>query len=163
MEGRCLVTLRRDEILFVRGNTAAIAVVKVGESREFLVETPRKEVYQFATPDDLIVASGFGSDDKMMRGLRCVLFMIRELNMPLIVLPKEHPATKRLRTVVSVGGRVVLSCDITPGTHPEQHLLCASPEFHGAEIVAVDGGVELIGFRSLNCHKESFIRATSAQ
>ena len=81
------------------------------------------------------------AENALLRGLKCVIFMLRELNSPLIVLPKGHPATKRLRTVVSVGKRIVLSCEITPGTHPEQHLLCSPSEFNGVEILAYKGGV----------------------
>ena len=165
------IPLSVNEILFVKGKAGVLAIAKVGTQREFLVETPEKEIYLFASPEDLIVASGFyaslnASDSKssnnssenggnssesevkkreaenaLLRGLKCVIFMLRELNSPLIVLPKGHPATKRLRTVVSVGKRIVLSCEITPGTHPEQHLLCSPSEFNGVEILAYKGGV----------------------
>ena len=169
------IPLSADEILFVRGKAGVLAIAKVGTQREFLIETPEKEIFLFASPEDLIVASGFyaslnASDSKssnnsrenggnsgesevkkraaenaLLRGLKCVIFMLRELNSPLIVLPKGHPATKRLRTVVSVGKRIVLSCEITPGTHPEQHLLCSPSEFNGVEILAYKGGVLLKG------------------
>ena len=163
------IPLSVNEILFVKGKAGVLAIAKVGTQREFLVETPEKEIFLFASPEDLIVASGFyaslnASDSKssnnssenggnsgesevsaaenaLLRGLKCVIFMLRELNSPLIVLPKGHPATKRLRTVVSVGRRIVLSCEITPGTHPEQHLLCSPSEFNGIEILAYKGGV----------------------
>ena len=163
------IPLGADEILFVKGKAGVLAIAKVGTQREFLVETPEKEIFLFASPEDLIVASGFyaslnASDGKssssenggnsgesevkkreaenaLLRGLKCVIFMLRELNSPLIVLPKGHPATKRLRTVVSVGKRIVLSCEITPGTHPEQHLLCSPSELNSVEILAYKGGV----------------------
>jgi len=168
------IPLGADEILFVKGKAGALAIAKVGTQREFLVETPEKEIFLFASPEDLIVASGFyaslksdskssnnssenggnsgesevkkrAAENALLRGLKCVIFMLRELNSPLIVLPKGHPATKRLRTVVSVGKRIVLSCEITPGTHPEQHLLCSPSEFNGVEILAYKGGVLLKG------------------
>jgi len=166
------IPLGADEILFVKGKAGVLAIAKVGTQREFLIETPEKEIFLFASPEDLIVASGFhalkseegrmsssssrssesseneerevrrsADENALLRGLKCVIFMLRELNSPLIVLPKGHPATKRLRTVVSVGKRIVLSCEITPGTHPEQHLLCSPSEFNGVEILAYKGGV----------------------
>ena len=162
------IPLSAAEILFVRGKAGVLAIAKVGTQREFLVETPEKEIFLFASPEDLIVASGFyaslksdskssnnssenggnsgesevsAAENALLRGLKCVIFMLRELNSPLIVLPKGHPATKRLRTVVSVGRRIVLSCEITPGTHPEQHLLCSPSEFNGVEILAYKGSV----------------------
>ncbi|RZN39823.1 MAG: hypothetical protein EFT35_03615 [Methanophagales archaeon ANME-1-THS] len=82
--------------------------------------------------------------------------MIREVNSPLIVLPKNHPASARLKIVVSAGKRIVLSCDITPGTHPEQHLLCGMEEFNGAEILGVEGGVELTGLEGARYEKKRF-------
>ena len=142
VEGQKRIPLSADEILFVKGKAGVLAIAKVGAQREFLVETPEKEIFLFASPEDLIVASGFyaslksdsnssssenggnsgesvvsAAENALLRGLKCVIFMLRELNSPLIVLPKGHPATKRLRTVVSVGKRIVLSCEITPGTH----------------------------------------------
>jgi hypothetical protein len=92
----------------------------------------------------------------MENGLRCVLYMIREVNSPLIVLPKNHPASARLKIVVAAGKRIVLSSDITPGTHPEQHLLCGMKEFDGAEILGVAGGVKRKGLEWAKCEKRGF-------
>ena len=190
VEGQKRIPLSADEILFVKGKAGVLAIAKVGAQREFLVETPEKEVFLFASPEDLIVASGFhalkseeggmsssssrssesseneerevgrsADENALLRGLKCVIFMLRELNSPLIVLPREHPATKRLRTVVSVGKRIVLSCEITPGTHPEQHLLCATPEFNGVEILAYKGGVSFRGLSEAVCLEKQHFAA----
>ena len=187
VEGQKRIPLSADEILFVKGKTGVLAITKVGAQREFLVETPEKEVFLFASPEDLIVASGFYAslntsdsnsnssencgnngeskvkkravENALLRGLKCVIFILRELNSPLIVLPREHPATKRLRTVVSVGKRIVLSCEITPGTHPEQHLLCATPEFNGVEILAYKGGVSFRGLSEAVCLEKQHFAA----
>jgi hypothetical protein len=70
---------------------------------------------------------------------------LRELGAPLIVLPKGHPASPRLKTVVSIGSHTRLSCTIQPGTHPEQDVLCGPDEFHGLEINAESGGARLKG------------------
>ncbi len=140
-----MIPLSDTEMLVLRGTTGTVAIVKVGRHSQFLVETPDREIVLGLNPEDVLVASGFGTDEKIRNGLRCVLYMIREVNSPLIVLPKDHPATKRLKIVVAAGKRVVLSCKITPGTHPEQHLLCGVGEFEGVEILGVEGGVELRG------------------
>ncbi len=92
-----------------------------------------------------MVASSFGVGEKVRRGLRCTLYQLRELEAPLIVLPKGHPASPRLKTVVSIGPRTRLSCKIQPGTHPEQNVLCGSEEFHELEVVAEPGGAEIKG------------------
>jgi hypothetical protein len=143
-----MIPLKNDEMLLVHGQTGTLAMVKVGNQRPFFVDTPDREFVLGLDPEALLVASGFGTDDRIRNGLRCVLYMIREVNSPLIVLPKNHPASARLKIVVSAGKRIVLSCKITPGTHPEQQLLCGMTEFDGAEILGVDGGVELKGLEA---------------
>ncbi len=158
-----MIPLDSNEMLLVRGNSGTLAVVKVGKQRQFFVDTPEREIVLAMGPEALLVASGFGTDEQMVNGLRCVLYMIREVNSPLIVLPKNHPASARLKIVVSVGKRIVLSCDITPGTHPEQHLLCGMTEFDGAEILGVEGGVELNGLEWATYDKKDFITFSFTQ
>jgi hypothetical protein len=58
--------------------------------------------------------------------------------------------------VLAAGKRIVLSCDITAGTHPEQHLLCAMNEFDCAEILGVEGGVELKGLEWVKYERRGF-------
>lgn len=153
-----MIQLSDTEMLVLHGTTGTLVIVKVGEKQQFLVETPDREIVLGLDPEDVLVASGFGTDEKIVNGLRCVLYMIREVKSPLIVLPKDHPATKRLKIVVSAGKRVVLSCKITPGTHPEQHLLCGMPEFEGVEIMGVEGGMELRGLPGgASCETKSFL------
>ena len=152
-----MILLNSTELLLVHGQTGTLAIVKVGEKRQFFVDTPEKEIVLGLGPEALLVASGFGTDERIVNGLRCVLYMIREVNSPLIVLPKNHPASARLKIVLSAGTRIVLSCEITPGTHPEQHLLCGMTEFDGAEILGVEGGVELKGLENASYEKKAFI------
>ncbi len=92
---------------------------------------------------DLIVASALSVDERTEKGLKCVLFMIREIKSPLIVLPKNHPASPRLPIVVSAGNKTVLSCNITPGTHPNQDVLCGSNEFDSLEVTGTLEGVQI--------------------
>ena len=151
-----MISLSSNEMLLVLGNSGTVAVVKVGVRRQFFVDTPESEIVLALGPEELLVASGFDTGEEIVKGLRCVLYMIRELNSPLIVLPKNHPASARLKMVLAAGKRIVLSCDITPGTHPEQHLLCAMNEFDGAEILGIEGGVELKGLEWAKYERRSF-------
>lgn len=129
-------------MLLLRGKKGTLGIVKVGENKQFFLETDKEEIILALEPEDLLVASGFGTDDITIKGLKCVLFMIREVGSPFIALPKKHPASKRLKIVVSAGDRTRISCSITPGTHPEQDILCGSDEFDGVEISGIRGGVE---------------------
>jgi hypothetical protein len=137
-----MIPLNSDEMLLLRGKEGTLGIVKVGEKRQFLLETEKEEILLALEPDDLLVASGFGTDKTIIDGLKCVLYMIREVGSPFIVLPKKHPASKRLKIVVSAGDRTRISCSIIPGTHPEQDILCGSDEFDGIEISGVKGGIE---------------------
>lgn len=129
-------------MVLLRGNEGTIGIVKAGENNQFFLETDTEEIILALDPEDLLVASGFGTDKKIINGLKCVLYMIREVGSPFIVLPKKHPASKRLKIVVSAGSKTRISCSIIPGTHPEQDILCGADEFDGIEIFGVKGGVE---------------------
>ncbi len=137
-----MIPLNDDEMLMLHGNSGVIGIVKAGTNNLFFLETEEEEIVLGLEPDDLLVSSGFDTEKTTLDGVKCVLYMIREVGTPLIVLPKHHPASKRLKIVVSVGPRTRISCDITPGTHPEQDVLCGVDEFSGVEILGVPGGVE---------------------
>ncbi|MGA9098143.1 MAG: hypothetical protein WB392_04345 [Methanotrichaceae archaeon] len=140
------ISLKEDEIAYLCGRRGTIALTKT-LGNFFYLETDKEEIVLFTEPDDLMVASAFGVGDSIRRGLKCTLYQIRELGAPLIVLPKGHPASPRLKTVVSIGPKTRLSCNIQPGTHPEQDVLCGSDEFHSLEILADPGGALINGLQ----------------
>ncbi|AKB28534.1 hypothetical protein MSSAC_2181 [Methanosarcina siciliae C2J] len=131
------------EMLFLRGTAGIVAIVKAGPYGQYFLETENEEIVLGLEPHDLIVASAFSVDEKTEKGLKCVLFMIREIRSPLIVLPKDHPASARLPIVVSAGKKTVLNCNITPGTHPNQDVLCGSNEFDRVELTGTPDGVQI--------------------
>ena len=127
------IPLKEDEIAYIEGENGTVALAK-SNGHFFYLETEQKEIILFTEPEELMVASSFGRGEIIRRGLHCTLFQLRELEAPLIVLPKGHPASPRLKTVVSIG----------PST--EQNVLCGSEEFHGLEIIAKPGGAEVRGW-----------------
>lgn len=137
------ISLKESEMLILRGTAGIVAVVKAGSSGQFFLETETDEIVLGLEPHDLIVASALSIDEKTEKGLKCVLFMIREIRSPLIVLPKNHPASPRLPIVVSAGAKTILSCNITPGTHPNQDVLCGSNEFDSLELTGTPEGVQI--------------------
>ena len=139
------IKLKDDEIAYLLGQTGTVALAKT-LGNFFYLDTDVDEIVLFTEPQDLIVASAFGTGEKIRRGLRCTVYQIRELNSPLIVLPKGHPASPRLKSVVSIGRRTKMSCEIQPGTHPDQDVLCGSEEFHGLEVLADPDGAVVNGF-----------------
>ena len=136
------VAIDFDEILYLCGQDGVIGIVKAGVGQWF-IETESEEIVLFTEADDLFVASGFGTDERMIEGIRCMLYLVREIGSPLIVLPKNHPASGRLQIVVSVGEKTTIGCGIRPGTHPEQDVLCGMEEFEGMRITGVASGVQL--------------------
>ena len=139
------VQLKDDEIAYLLGQTGTVALAKT-LGNFFYLDTDVEEVVLFTEPQDIIVASAFGTGERIRRGLRCTIYQIRELNSPLIVLPKGHPASPRLKSVVSIGPRIKMSCEIAPGTHPEQDVLCGLEEFHGLEVLADPEGAVVNSF-----------------
>lgn len=137
------ISLKESEMLLLRGTAGTVAIVKAGPHGQFFLETENEEIVLGLEPHDLIVASALSVDEKTEKGLKCVLFMIREIRSPLIVLPKNHPASPRLPIVVSAGQKTVLSCSITPGTHPNQDVLCGSNEFDSLEVTGTPEGVHI--------------------
>lgn len=64
-------------------------------------------------------------------------------------------ASKQRRFLVEAPEReIVLGCDIIPGEHLEQHLLCGVKEFDGAEIIGVKG---CLGLKWEICEKKHFL------
>jgi hypothetical protein len=139
------ISIKDDEIAYLAGLGGTLAIAKTN-GHFFYLETDSEEVVLFTDPEDLIVASSFGVGQKVRRGLCCTIYQLRELGAPLIVLPKGHPASPRLKTVVSIGSSTNLSCKIEPGTHPEQDVLCGSVEFNGMQVIGNPGGAEIIGW-----------------
>ncbi|HJH31858.1 MAG TPA: hypothetical protein C5S50_06715 [Methanosarcinaceae archaeon] len=137
------ISLDNSEMLLLCGKSGTIAIVKVGPRSQFFLETDDEEIVLGLDPNDLIVASAFSTGKLYEDGLKCVLYMVRELKSPLIVLPKNHKASARLPIVVSAGERTVINCNITPGTHPNQDVLCGSGEFNGLEATGTSKGVKL--------------------
>ena len=135
-----------DELLFLIGESGELGVVKASKNMELFIGTPEKEeIVLFLQSEDLIAVSVFDVGDKAEKGIKSMIYLLRELTSPIIVLPENHPTSKRLKMVVSCGEIVHLNCDIQPGTHPEQDIICTCKELSGLDIYAINGGVEIEG------------------
>ena len=136
------IDFKNDEILFLEGETGIVGIVKIAYENKmlFIATQDNEEIVQFLEPDDIIAVSNFKKDK---RAIRAQAYLSREESSPLIILNKDHPSTKRLETVISIGEEVNLNCNITPGTHPEQNILCSCDSLSGLRIVKTQTGVEL--------------------
>ena len=136
------IDFTNDEILFLEGETGIVGIIKVAYENKmlFIATQDNEEIVQFLESDDIIAVSNFKKDK---RAIKSQAYLSREENSPLIILNKNHPSTKRLETVISIGEKVNLNCNITPGTHPEQDVLCSCDSLSGLSIMKTKNGVKL--------------------
>ncbi len=142
---RRMFRIKKDEILFISGYNGIVGVVKSEEPRNIYMGTPEGEIILSLDEDDLIAVSAFETGPIIEKAIKCMIHLLREVGTPLIVLEEGHPTSKRLKMVVSAGETIKLDCNITPGTHPEQDLLCSAPELSGTIIKAVKDGIVVQG------------------
>lgn len=140
------IKLKPDEILFLKGNTGTVGIVKLTDKKMIFLGTPdNDEIVQFLEAGDLIAVSAFGTGQKFEKGIKSLIYLTRDMDSPIIVLPKNHPSSKRLKMVISVGENIRLDCNIIPGTHPEQDILCSCDSLTGLEIIKSENGVNIEG------------------
>ena len=132
-----------NEYLLIQGNNSFLLIGKAGTELCICIETSDNEYCKGLSPDDLIVVSA--PEGGMVEPALMLLELVRTYRCPLLVLPKGHPGSRRLRYVISAGDRIRLSCSIERGTHPEQDVLCANGEFVGLVLTTVNGGVVMEG------------------
>lgn len=140
------IGLSSDEILFLIGGSGEIGLVKTGRDMQLFIGTPEKEeIVVFLDKDDLIAVSTFSTGSSAEKGIISMIYLLKEFSSPIIVLPEDHPTSKRLPMVVACGDHIRLDCNIQAGTHPEQDILCACQDLSGLDINAVKDGVEING------------------
>jgi len=140
------IRINQDDILFLIGSSGELGIAKAGEKKQIFIGMPDKEeIVIFLEPEDIIAVSAFDSGEKAEKGIRSMIYLLREMNAPITVLPENHPTSKRLPMVVATGDHVRLNCNIVPGTHPEQDILCACEDLSGIEITASSNGVDILG------------------
>ncbi len=132
-----------DGLLLIRGERSFLLVGKAAERFALCIETSTEEFCQGVMPGDVIVVSA--PEGGEIEPALMLMDLVRTYHVPLLVLPRDHPGSKRISRVVSVDREVHTSCSITRGTHPEQHLVCSSTELAGLSIRGVPGGVEIGG------------------
>jgi hypothetical protein len=140
------IRITNDDILFLIGSSGELGILKAGERKQIFIGLPdREEIVIFLEPEDIIAVSAFDTGKKAEKGIRSMLYLLRELNFPITVLPENHPTSSRLPMVVAAGDHIRLSCNIVPGTHPEQDILCACDDLSNTEITASKNGVDIEG------------------
>ena len=132
-----------DGFLVIEGASSFLAVARALRLLPLCIETVEGEVVQGLEPDDLVASSAPGGGP--LAPALMLIELVRRYGLPLVVLPKNHPGSRRLPVVVSAGPAIRIACGIQRGTHPEQDLLCGADEFAGLVLRGVAGGVEVEG------------------
>lgn len=131
----------RDEFLLISGTRSFLLAARANTLFALRIETPEREYSQTIEPGDLIVVSA--PEGGAIEPAFMLAEFVRTYHMPLIVLPKDHPGSKRFSYLVSVGPLITTNCSIRRGTHPEQHLVCSSDELAGTTLRAHPDGIAI--------------------
>jgi hypothetical protein len=130
-----------DELLLISGTHSFLLVAKTRTRFALCIETPVDEYVQSVKPGDLVVVSA--PEGGVIEPAMMLIELVRAYHMPLLVLKKGHPGSKRISYIVSVGPEISANCSIQRGTHPEQHLICSSDELAGITLKGIGQGVEI--------------------
>jgi hypothetical protein len=130
-----------DESLLIKGKTSFLLVALVKNDFGLCIETSDDEYVQGVETGDLVVVSA--PEGGAIEPALMLIDLVRTFHVPLLVLPKNHPGSKRISYVVSVGPEIFTSCSIRRGTHPDQHLICSSDELAGISLKRIEHGVDV--------------------
>jgi hypothetical protein len=131
-----------DEVLLIRGKQSFLVVAKVKNMFGLCIETTHDEYCQGVEAGDLVVVSA--PEDGAVEPALMLIDLVRTFHLPLLVLPKDHPGSKRISYVVSVGPEIFTSCSIQRGTHPDQHVICSSDEMAGITLKRSEHGIDVL-------------------
>jgi hypothetical protein len=135
-----------DELLLIRTGHSFLLVAKANALFGLCIETTTNEFCQTVEPTDLVVVSA--PEDGAIEPAMMLIEFVRTYHLPLIVLPKDHPGSKRFTYLVSVAPEISTDCSIQRGTHPEQHLVCSSEGLAGITLKGTRHGVEISPVRA---------------
>lgn len=130
-----------DEMLLISGKHSFLLVAKVRSTFGLCIETSDDEYIQGVEAGDLVVVSA--PEGGAVEPALMLIDLVRTFHIPLLVLPKNHPGSRRISYVVSAGPEIFTSCSIQRGTHPDQHLICSSGELSGILLKGEGGGVQI--------------------
>lgn len=130
--------------LIIRGKSSFILIARSRDTFALPIETTDAEVFQGVHRGDLIAVSAPEGGDPEQARMLCEL--VRTYHQPMVVLPKGHPGSPRLRMVLSVAPAITPRTDILRGTHPEQDVICSSEELSGLGVRADGNCVGITGY-----------------
>ena len=136
-----VVQIGKDTLLLIRGKSSFLLAGQVGSRFPLCIETYDEEYCQTLESSHIVAVSA--PEGGSVQAAWMLIELVRTYRLPLVVMPRSHPGSRRLRYVVSAGEEILLSCTIERGTHPEQHLLCSSEEMGGIRLLGTTTGIRV--------------------
>jgi hypothetical protein len=130
-----------EEFLLISKASSFLLIARANARFALCIETMDQEFCQTLEPCDLVAASA--PEGGPLEPAVMLVEFVRKYRLPVTVLPRDHPGSKRFSYLVSAGPEIHTSCGIRRGTHPEQNLLCSHEELAGMVLKGVEGGVEI--------------------
>ncbi len=130
------------EFLLISGSRSFLLVAQAGATFALCIETMDQEYCQTLEPYDLVAASA--PEGGPIEPAIMLIEFVRKYRIPVTVLPRNHPGSKRFPYLVSAGPEIHTRCNIRRGTHPEQNLLCSHDELGGIVLKGSETGVEIL-------------------
>lgn len=133
----------RKDLLLVRSGESFLLIGKVLSRFPLFLEDYTGETVLGLAPGDCVAVSA--PEGGSPQAAAMLIELVRSHQVPLIILPKGHPGSSRLRYVVSAGEVIRISCSVERGTHPEQDILCGSQDLSGITVRGAEGCIEVLG------------------
>jgi hypothetical protein len=136
--------LADDEILIVKGEHGILGIVRSKGIDKIFIEGFEKELELKINPEDVIVVSCFNNSEKFLKGILCMIYLIKEIGIPLISFPKERKLSFSPNMLVAIGKHIILTTKIEPGKE-RQNMLCVAKDFDNIEIISNNENIILKG------------------
>ncbi|MEM0240487.1 MAG: hypothetical protein QXQ03_00520 [Candidatus Nezhaarchaeales archaeon] len=137
-------SLSSEELLILEGDKGFIGITKAGKKGFIYLASPSSEVL-LPYEEDYIFAIAIRKPGRPLLA-RCMIHLARDLEAPVVVLPKGHPSLKRSVVLLTIGREVEVTSKVEGGADPRIGVLCPpSPELDGLFLVSVEEGVLVRG------------------
>lgn len=136
--------LTNEELLILEGSQGFVGVTKAGKKGVLYLASPSNEVTLPYEEDDVLAVAVRKPGRPLL--MKCMIHLVRDLEAPVVVLPKGHPSLKRNIVLLAIGREVEVTSRAEGGAEPRIGVLCApSPELDGIRLIGVRGGVLVRG------------------
>lgn len=137
-------SLTSEELLVLEGVEGFIGATKAGKKGFLYLASPCGEALLPYGEEDLLAVAVRKPGRSML--MKCMIHLVRDLEAPVVVLPKGHPSLKRSAVLLAIGREVKVTSKVEGGAEPETGVLCApSPELDGLHLIGIEGGILVRG------------------